>query len=150
MHPMDPMTRPTTERDSYVRAVESPVARTLLLSFGVVCAGVGMIGVIIPPVPTAGLLLVALWAFARSSRRFHDWLFYHRHVGPYLRLWVRHRAIERRAKIGALVTMVLSLGIVHVLVEVMALRIGLTVALLALGLFVATRNAPPADWRETV
>jgi hypothetical protein len=41
-------------------------------------------------------MLVALWAFARSSRRFHDWLYSHRVFGPPLRRWHEERVISWR------------------------------------------------------
>ena len=57
-----------------------------------------MIGVILPGLPTTPFLLVAAWAFARSSPRLDAWLRAHPRLGPPLAAWEGRRAIPRRAK----------------------------------------------------
>lgn len=55
-------------------------------------------------------MLLALWMFARSSKRFHDWLYHHRLFGPPLQRWKQHRIISVKAKILSVGTMTLSYG----------------------------------------
>jgi hypothetical protein len=74
-------------------------------------------------------MLLALWAFARSSRRFHDWLYNHTVFGPPLKRWHRHRIIPLRAKLFALATMAASLALSHFVFAVPL------VGLLGIGLF---------------
>ncbi len=50
-------------------------------------------------------MLLALWAFSRSSRRFHDWLYSHPFFGPPLQDWDQHRVIPLRVKLFALLAM---------------------------------------------
>ena len=71
--------------------------------------GLGAVGVVVPGLPTVPFMLVALWAFARSSRRFHDWLYTHRVFGPPLQAWQDHGVIPMKAKVLAVVTMGVSL-----------------------------------------
>jgi uncharacterized membrane protein YbaN (DUF454 family) len=54
-------------------------------------------------------MLLALWAFSQSSRRFHDWLYHHRVFGPPLQAWRRERVIPRGVKAVALGSMAASL-----------------------------------------
>ena len=61
--------------------------------------------------PTTVFLLVALWAFSKSSERFRTWLYDHKHLGPPIRDWHEHRVIPARAKIVALAMMAASLAI---------------------------------------
>ena len=68
-----------------------------------------MAGAVLPVLPTTPFLLVALWAFARSSRRFHDWLYDHRYFGPMLQDWDRYRVIPLSAKLVAWSVMAASL-----------------------------------------
>ena len=49
-----------------------------------------------------------MWAFSKSSERFHDWLYNHPRMGPPLRDWREHGAIPVRAKILAVGTMSVS------------------------------------------
>ncbi len=51
-----------------------------------------------PLLPTTPFLLLALWFFARSSQRFHDWLYNHARFGPYLQDWRSHSVIPPKAK----------------------------------------------------
>jgi uncharacterized membrane protein YbaN (DUF454 family) len=55
-------------------------------------------------------MLLALWGFARSSRRFHDWLYTHRLFGPLLQQWQAHGVIPSRVKWLSVTTMALSLA----------------------------------------
>jgi uncharacterized membrane protein YbaN (DUF454 family) len=88
------------------------VRRLLLLAFGWFCVGLGFIGVFLPVLPTTPFLILALWAFAQSSERFHGWLYQHRFFGPRLRAWHEHRVIPLRAKLLAWGVMTLSLSYV--------------------------------------
>jgi uncharacterized membrane protein YbaN (DUF454 family) len=53
-------------------------------------------------------MLLALWAFSKSSRRFHQWLYAHPVFGPPLQQWCTHRVIPFKAKVLAVMTMTLS------------------------------------------
>ena len=79
--------------------MRATIKKGLLVAFGLLCVAAGVIGVFLPVVPTVPFLLLALWAFARSSRRLHDWLLNHRHFGQRLREWQEHQAIPARAKL---------------------------------------------------
>ena len=54
-------------------------------------------------------MLLALWAFSRSSERFHNWLYTHRIFGPPLQQWQRYRVIPVKAKLLSVSMMVISL-----------------------------------------
>ena len=67
--------------------------RPLLFVLGCLFFVTGFVGVFVPVLPTTPLMLLALWCFARSSNRFHDWLYTHRVFGPPLQQYRRHRVI---------------------------------------------------------
>ena len=62
-------------------------------------------------------MLLALWAFSRSSRRFHDWLFHHRIFGAPLRRWQRERILPRWVKAIAFTSMAASMTYVAAVVR---------------------------------
>jgi uncharacterized protein len=104
----------------------------------------GTAGLVVPLVPTTPFLLVAAWAFARSSPRLHRWLVTHPRFGPAIGDWQRHRAISRRAKgwamlaIAATVATSLALG---VSLPILAVQLA---ALACVSTFILTRpDAPP-------
>lgn len=76
-----------------------------LLAFGWINVGLGIVGVFLPVMPTTIFLLMALWAFSKSSVRFHRWLYNHPRLGRPLRDWHAHRIIPPRAKAAAVTVM---------------------------------------------
>ena len=85
------------------------VFRLIWLGFGGLCVGLAIAGAALPLLPTTPFLLLAVFAFARSSRRLHDWLLDHRHFGPLIRNWRDHGGIDRRSKILAVAAMLAAL-----------------------------------------
>ncbi len=92
-----------------MREQGSALVRIAYLTVGWACVGLGVLGLALPVLPTTPFLLVAAWAFARSSRRFHDWLLGHPRLGAPVRAWREHGVVPTRAKVVAVATMVASL-----------------------------------------
>lgn len=126
----------------------NPALRPFLLAFGWLNVGLGVIGALLPVMPTTVFLLIALWAFSKSSRRFHRWLYTHPKLGPTLWDWHEHRVIPTRAKVLALSTMAASLAYVSFgLAQSWALPAGLACVLGAVALFIVTRPSAPRTAR---
>ena len=83
-------------------------ARALLLTFAALCLVMGVIGVIVPGLPSTVFILMAGWAAARSSPRLHHWLWQHRWFGPMLRDWAQGGRVSRRSKWHATLAMAMS------------------------------------------
>jgi uncharacterized membrane protein YbaN (DUF454 family) len=83
--------------------------RPLWLLLGVGASACALAGVALPLVPTTPFLLLAAFAFARSSPRLHAWLTEHRRFGPLIDDWRRYRGIARRAKIASVGAMAITL-----------------------------------------
>jgi uncharacterized membrane protein YbaN (DUF454 family) len=82
--------------------------KQLYLLLGWLCVGLGLLGALLPLMPTVVFLLIAAWAFARSSPRCHRWLREHPRFGEIICAWEQHRAMPRRAKRAAWVALGLS------------------------------------------
>ena len=81
----------------------SAAKRFLYKTLGLAMVGLAIAGVFLPLLPTTPFLLVAAWAFARSSPRLDAWLRNHPRLGPFLANWEERRAIPRSAKALAFV-----------------------------------------------
>ena len=75
--------------------------RGLWLAAGVLALGAGVVGVVLPLLPTTPFVLLAAFCFARSNERWARWLLNHRRFGPMLRAWQARRVIPWRAKLLA-------------------------------------------------
>ncbi|QDH71217.1 YbaN family protein [Marilutibacter alkalisoli] len=60
--------------------------------------GLGLVGIVVPGLPTVPFVLLSAWAAARGSQRLHRWLLAHRQFGPMIRDWQAQGAVSRRAK----------------------------------------------------
>lgn len=95
---MDPQDDPT---DIHV----SPTVRYVLLGIGWLFLAIGAIGVFLPVLPTVPFLLISAWAWSKSSKRLHKWLYGNKTYGPYLVAWDKYGVIPPRAKALAIGTM---------------------------------------------
>lgn len=77
----------------------------LLVFFGSLALGLGVIGIFVPLLPTTPFLLLAAALYVRSSPRLYAWLLANRYLGRYIRNFRENRAIPLRAKIVALTLM---------------------------------------------
>lgn len=86
------------------------VMRSAYIVLGWCFFGLGAVGIVIPGLPTVPFMLVALWLFSKSSQRFYDWLYTHRVFGDPLQQWREHGIIPLKAKLIAVLTMIMSLA----------------------------------------
>ncbi|WP_323761968.1 YbaN family protein [Maricaulis sp.] len=85
--------------------------RQMWRGFGLLCVVLAIVGVALPLVPTTPFLLLAAFAFARSSPRLHAWLMSHRQFGPLIRNWREHGRIDRRSKLLAVFAMLVAVAL---------------------------------------
>ena len=82
--------------------------KIILISLGWLCVSLGFIGIFIPGIPTTIFLIIALWAFTKSSKKLRYWLLHHKKFGPILKNWQEHKVVPRRAKILMVVLMIFA------------------------------------------
>lgn len=111
------------------------IKKYLLILCGVLSVVLGIIGVVLPLLPTTPFLILALACFANSSPRFHKMLLNNRWFGVALQQWEADRTITRSSKLKAMILVVLtfsmSIGILHG-------RLQLQLGLLVLGSILLT------------
>lgn len=86
--------------------------RKLLLSTcGLLALLLGLLGVVLPLLPTTPFLLLAAFCFYHGSARLHCWLESRPWIGEQLRLWREQRAVSGKVKVAALIYLWLAIGI---------------------------------------
>ncbi|HEX7823228.1 MAG TPA: YbaN family protein [Sphingobium sp.] len=119
------------------------LGRTAWLLLGLFCVGLGIIGAILPLMPTTIFLILATGCFARSSPRLEAWLLEHRRFGPTLVAWRAERAIGPRAKIMACTGIAIGFALfVWRAHPGPLLAIGTAVGMAACALYIVTRPVP--------
>lgn len=120
-------------------------ARKALIAFGCLNVVFGLIGVILPGVPTTVFLILATWAFSKSSTRFHHWIWNHPIFGPPVQGWTKDRVIPFRAKIAAISMMSLSfLYVTFAVAENWVLPLIMASILVPTAIFIASCASAPA------
>ncbi|PWR02882.1 DUF454 domain-containing protein [Meridianimarinicoccus roseus] len=78
---------------------------------GLIAVAIGLVGIVVPLLPTVPLMILAAFCFGKSSPRLHDWLVDHPVYGPHIRDWRTHGAIRAPAKRIATVSIFVAFGI---------------------------------------
>jgi uncharacterized membrane protein YbaN (DUF454 family) len=110
--------------------------RIILISLGWLCVGFGFVGIFVPGVPTTIFLIIALWAFTKSSEKLRHWLLHHKRFGPILNNWQKHKVVPRRAKILMVILMSSAVVLFHYSLQNLYLTIGLVIILVSVAIYV--------------
>ena len=108
--------------------------RVLLVAVGTVALAVGVVGIVVPVLPTTPFLLLAAACYARSSDRLYAWLLGQPSLGRIVAEWRRSRSLPPGVKPRALLVVALTFTVSVILVDVTELRL----LLAAVGLTLAT------------
>ena len=124
----------------------------LYLFIGWFFTALGFVGVVVPVLPTTPFLLIAVWAFSKSSENLHNWLFNHKIFGPHLRDWFEYSAIHLRAKIMAVTLMWASLSYVIYKYHTVSMMICMVtfVSIMALSVFIISRPTSSKNVEKNV
>lgn len=83
-------------------------SRLLWLAAGSLSLAAGVVGIVLPLLPTTPFVLLAAFCFSRGSERCERWLVEHPRLGPMVRDWREHHAVPLRAKQLAWVMMTIG------------------------------------------
>lgn len=76
---------------------------------GWICLIMAYIGLVTPGIPFSIFLVGAAYCFARSSKRMENWIYNHKHFGPFLTNWEKKRVFPQRGKYAMILVMSSSL-----------------------------------------
>ena len=84
---------------------ENKLSRVFWFSLGVIFTGIGLIGIVVPGLPTTPLMILAAACFAKSSQRFYNWIINNRMFGEHVKNYREGNGIPKRSKPVILGTM---------------------------------------------
>lgn len=113
--------------------------RAFWLLAGLVSLSLGLVGAVLPLLPTVPFLLLATFCFARSSNRLHDWLLAHPTFGPAIQDWRDSGAISARAKRLATVSILAAFSLSVVLGLSLKILAAQAITLALVSIFIWTR-----------
>ena len=117
-----------------------PQARTLWLVGGWLAFALGVVGVLLPVIPSSPFLVVAAIAFSKSSKRWHDWLVNRSWFGPAIRDWEEHRTVHKGIKWLATGSVISIIAATTIFLEVhWGYKAGIATLAIAMLAFVWTR-----------
>ena len=117
-------------------SVNSSVSKYFLIIAGGLSLVLGVIGIVVPLLPTTPFILLSAACFARSSPKFHQWLLQHAWFGPLIKNYRNGQGIPQKLKIRIIIFIWITLSIsmlvtgrLWICLMLAALGLGLTVYL---------------------
>lgn len=119
--------------------MKQKLKKTIYIFLGFITLSLGVLGIILPLLPTTPFLLLSAFFFMRSSKKLYDWLLNHRFLGIYIYSYITFKAIDLKTKIYAISLLWISLFISMILLQniylgilLMIVGFGVTIHLLSL------------------
>ena len=105
--------------------------KKLYIAFGFLAVALAIVGVFIPGLPTVPFLLVALFCFERSSKKYHDMIMNNKYFGPVLQDYYSGKGLTLSIKIKAI--LFLSCGMIFSIYKIQNLHARIALAVIWLG-----------------
>ncbi len=106
------------------------VKKYFYITLGFITLGLGLIGVILPILPTTPFLLVTSFCFAKGSERFHSWFTNTNIYKKHLESFVKEMAMTLKQKVVLLSFVNFMLAFPLILVDVLPMRITIIVLII--------------------
>lgn len=118
----------------------NPMAVVLWRVLAVVALGLGVVGAVLPVMPTVPFVILSAWAAGKGWPALEEWLLNHRWLGPPVVKWRERGAIPRRMKALSSVMMTSSaVGLQFFERVPLGVRVAIPLVMVALGVWVWTR-----------
>jgi uncharacterized membrane protein YbaN (DUF454 family) len=79
--------------------------KPILVSFGTMSLGLGIIGIVVPGLPATPFFLLSAGLYLRSSEKLYQKLLSNKWTGYYIIQYQTNKGLTKRSKIGAIVFM---------------------------------------------
>ena len=122
------------------RKITSNLSRWALVIIGSFFAGLGILGIFLPLLPTTPFLLLAAVCYIRSSERFYNWLMNNKWLGNYIKNYLEGKGVSLKSKVLSISLLWITIGysvvfvvnIFPIRVILILIAIGVTIHLLSI------------------
>ena len=105
----------------------------------------GLIGILIPILPTTPFLLLTAYCYLRGSQRLYNWLINHAVFGSYIYNYVTYGAVSKTVKTGTFIFLWISLGVSACLVTSVFVQLGLLAVGVGVSIHLISLTTLPED-----
>jgi uncharacterized membrane protein YbaN (DUF454 family) len=84
--------------------------KALWYTIGMLSLGMAYIGFVTPGIPFSIFLVFSAYCFSKSSQRMHDYLYNHKHFGPFLTNFIEKKIFPTKGKYAMITVMSSSLA----------------------------------------
>ena len=119
--------------------------KKIYICVGFLAVGLGIIGAFLPVMPTVPFLLIALFWFERSSKKYHDMILNNKYFGKVLRDYYEGRGLTTSVKIKAVLFLSCGMGFSVYRVHNLHLRIMLVLIWVGVALYIILLKTKPKE-----
>lgn len=120
------------------------------VTLGFIFLGVSYIGIVTPGIPWSTPAVAAAYCFAKSSKKWHDYMMYHPVFGSFLRNWATKRVFPIYGKWAMVVTMDISLIILWVTTHDLMLTLGVAAGMAACAIWSLKYPSTVAEYERRI
>lgn len=93
------------------------VVRIIFAVLGLICFGLGTVGIFLPILPTTPLYLATLFFFTQSSQRLHDWFIGTNLYKKHLESFAKNRAMTMKTKLTIMCTVTILMAVGFIMMK---------------------------------
>jgi len=115
--------------------------KVLLNILGTISLGLGILGILLPILPTTPFLLLSLACYIKSSRKLYKSILQNKYLGPYVKDYVSGKGIPIHAKKKAISLIWITIGFcVLVVVDKLLIKMLLLIIAGTVSVYIWTRK----------
>jgi len=93
-----------------------PIIKILLIIGGSISLFLGIVGIVIPGLPTTPFLLLTAGMYLKSSDRLYNWVVKNRYFGHYILNYKKNNGISKQTKAYSIIMMVTMVSITTIFI----------------------------------
>ena len=119
--------------------------KATLTLLGFLCVAIGIVGIVVPGLPTTVFMIVAAWLFSISNPRFEKWLLGLPNIGPAIQNFRNGLGMTVKAKFFAVNSIIAFTALATILLVQNMLLNALIIVVAVIGIWYITLHVPTRE-----